>query len=152
MARRMAYSPSAIELQGAPKQFLYELRMFLVATDALQDAAVRSNPRMNNVILESALMHARNLLDFFCGKESEKDDIVASHFVRNPDGTPWTSSKLAFLSSCKTDINKALSHLTYKRVEFKPTWQITRIRREIEDAYADFTVLLPANNRTKWAL
>jgi hypothetical protein len=126
--------------------------MFLVAADALQNAAVRSNTRLKNVILESALIHARNLLDFFCGKESQKDDIIAGHFVRNPDETPWTSAKLAFLSSCKTDINKALSHLTYKRVEFKPTWQITRIRQEIEDAYADFTALLPANDREKWAL
>lgn len=150
MARQMTYRPSAIELQGAPGQFSYELRMFFVATDTLQNAAVQSNPGLKNVILESALIHARNLLDFFCGKESREDNIIADHFVINIDGAPWISSKLTFLSSCKTDINKALSHLTYRRVKFKPTWRITQIRQEIEDAYAEFMALLPVDERSKW--
>lgn len=144
------YRPSAIELQGATKQFLYEFKMFLVAIDACQSHAVQKNLTLNNVMLESALIHARNLLDFFCGKESPKDNVIAGHYVRNPDGTPWVSSKLTFLSSCKADINKALSHLTYSRVKFKPTWRITEIRQEIEDAYAEFTTLLPVNDRSKW--
>lgn len=144
------YQPSSIERQGAIEQFLYEFRMFLVAIDACQDHAVQKNLALNNVVLESALIHARNLLDFFCGKESPKDNVIAGHYVRNPDGTPWTSSRLTFLSSCKADINKALSHLTYSRVKSKPTWQLTQIRQEIKDAYAEFTALLPGNERLKW--
>lgn len=147
---KAAYSPSSNELQGVPDLFLYELRMFRVATDALQDPSAQSNPALKNVILESALIHARNLHDFFSGMNSPKDDIIVGHFVKNSDGTPWKSSKLAFIKSCKNDINKALSHLTYTRVKFKPVWNINRIRQYIEEAYAEFLALLPATERSKW--
>lgn len=148
----MAYSPSPDELQGAPDKFLYELQMFRVATDALQGPSVQSNPALNNVILESALFHARNLHDFFSGMDSPKDDINAGHFVKNSDGTSWKSTKLAFIKSLKGAINKSLSHLTYTRVKIKHSWDISRIRQDIEEAHAEFLALLPENERSKWQI
>jgi len=150
MAKKKAYQASTLELQCAPALFLYELRVFLAATSFLQDPAVQNNPSLKNAILESALLHSRNILDFFCAKESSIDDISAGHFVKNADGTPWTSFKLSFLISCKGDINKSLSHLTYTRVKFKPSWNMTKIRQEIEDAYSEFVTLLPLSERPKW--
>lgn len=144
------YRPSAIELQGAPDPFLYELRMFRIATDALADPSVQSNPALKNVIIESVLIHARNLHDFFSGNESSNDDMIAGHFVRKPNGTAWKSSKLTFIASCKGDINKALSHLTYTRVKFKPAWDIDRIRQDVEKAYVEFLAFLPVTESPKW--
>ncbi|MDP8218795.1 MAG: hypothetical protein P9M03_08725 [Candidatus Theseobacter exili] len=144
------YIPDAIELQGAPDLFLYELRMFRVAMDALTTPSVQGNTTLSNVVLEAALIHARNLYDFFLSKKSPKDNIIAGHFVSNADGTPWKSSKLTFIASCKGDINKALSHLTYTRVKFKPTWNLNLIRGNIEDAYTEFLDLFPIAERHKW--
>ena len=110
----------------------------------------RSNTALKNVIIESALIHARNLYGFFSGKESSFDDIIAGHFVKNSDDTVWKSSKLTFISSRKEDINKALSHLTYTRIKFKPTWDIDRIRQDVEEAYVEFLALLPITENPKW--
>jgi hypothetical protein len=91
-------------------------------------------------LLESALVHARNLLDFFFGVHSPCDDVLACHVV---SGYPAPSAALKYLASCKSDINKTLSHLTYSRVVRKRSWPFHRFRFDIEKAYADFLALLP---------
>ena len=151
MAKKKVYQPSIADLQGAPDKFLYELNMFKISASVLENPAVLGKQLiLKNVILESALVHSRNILDFLCGEESSRDDIIAGHFAKNKDGSPWKSSNLRFLRSCKDDINKALSHLTYTRIKNKPRWNISRIRQEIEDAYNEFLYQLPEQERSKW--
>lgn len=135
------YEPSPNEREEAPEAFKYELEMFRIAFER------RSNEQDNffsNVMLECALLHARNLLEFFTGK-SNKDNIIASHFVNEPPQLPY-------LKSLWNDINKRLSHLTYTRVkaEKKYRWNLSKISDEIEAAYSEFLDFLPEEDRSKW--
>lgn len=141
------YQPSKCERQGAPGAFRYELQMFRFSTQLCElfkdPHSLLFNKYIHDAVLEAALLHARNLLDFFTGKPSLKDDIVASHFVGNPLGLPY-------LESIRNDINKSLSHLTYTRIGAEYKWDLPKIRDEIEAAYNEFLQLLPQKDRAKW--
>lgn len=148
---REPYIPSEAELAGAPQPFLYELRMFRETTDVfIEHSPLITDLTLKRVFLESALVHARNLLDFFTCEPSSKDDILAVHFLTPADERQWRPSGLAHLASRRDDINKALSHLTYTRVNNKPAWPFGQIRVEIEQAYGEFLEELPETDRPKW--
>lgn len=150
MGRRV-YVPTAAELEGAAGPFLYELHMLREATDPfVQHSSLVHDETMRRVFLESALIHARNLLDFFTCEPTPNDDILAAHFICNSDGSPWKPTGLTHLVSRRTDINKALTHLTYTRVANKPGWPFALIRHEIEIAYLEFVERLPEDQRTSW--
>ncbi len=151
MEQKKPYVPCQLELRYAPEKFLYELGMLRASADALSLSSILNGSPLWNIILEAALLHARNLYEFFSRKRCAKDDMLAGHFVKSKDGSFWTSGKLGYLASLKQDINKALSHLTYTRVSKKPCWDVERIRDEIEDAYAEFLALLPESERSNWS-
>jgi hypothetical protein len=145
------FVPNATELAGARGPFLYELEMLRLTTDLfIVQSPVLADPTLKRALLESALVHARNLLDFFTLDPSPSDDILAAHFIAQPDGSSWKPTGLTHLASRRGDINKALSHLTYTRVVHKPGWPFYRIRSEIETAYTEFIAALPESDRTGW--
>jgi len=141
------YAPSECEREGAPRAFKYELQMFRWCVQMFEcfknPCSILLNDGIRNSILETALLHTRNLLDFFAGKPSLKDDIIATHFVGNP-------LKLPYLESLREDINKSLSHLTYTRIRADYRWELPKIKDEIEAAYTEFIKLLPEKDRAKW--
>lgn len=153
MTRHKFYEPSKNELEGAPNKFRYELCMFRESLALLYRLPQPPDQVLHNVYMEAVLLHARNLLDFYTGKETDKDDIRASHFVsrgEHPQDSWWASSLMPYLSGHKEDINKHLSHLTYKRVVEKPEWNWQKISEEIEAAYKEFLDRLPDTDRTVW--
>ena len=142
------YTPSGADIDSAPALFVYEMRMFRGTTDALLSRAPACDDWvLYRALLESALVHARNLLDFFVGAASPRDDVLACHVV-NDYTSP--SAVLEHLASCRSDINKTLSHLTYSRVARKRGWPFLRFRRDLETAYAEFLALLPESERAEW--
>ena len=128
------------ELDGAPRAFLYELTMLHNYVQAYRDIEL-----LRNAVLESALVHTRNLLDFFNSKPIPKNDILACHFVDDPP-------RLTYVEGLKNDINKSLSHLTYSRVEpgKEYVWELDKVQKEIDDAHAKFIQLLPKNKQAEW--
>ena len=147
---RKNYVPNHVEKLEAPKSFLYELNMFRNAIDA-HNLNWR-NPSVqvifDNVTLESLLLHARNLFDFFNGGATDKDDMRAFHFIKGKEF--WQSSKLQYLKTVRPEINKHLSHLTYSRVSRKPRWKWRKIAQEIEEAYKEFLEALPDEDVPQW--
>ncbi len=145
--RKRDYVPSADDNNSAPTLFAYEMQMFRGTTDRILSWIPACNDGIVfRALLEAALVHARNLLDFFMGIPSPDDDILACHVVNNYA----PPSQLKYLASCRSDINKTLSHLTYSRVPRKRSWPLGRFRRAVEMAYIDFLALLPETERTKW--
>ncbi len=144
------YQPSEHERQGAPEAFKYELEMFSYAEEQLSNA----QGDLRNAMIECALLHARNLLDFFTGNQPmmakiDESSIRAGHFVEG--NIWWKSSKLSHLQKRKKDINKALSHLTYDRIGAEYNWNdLSKFREEVEAAYSEFCQLLPCEAPAKW--
>jgi len=124
------------------------MEMLRGTIDALQfSASARHDKVLRCAFLESALVHARNLLDFFLGVPSSHDDVLACHVVKGYTPPPTI---LDYLSSCRSDINKTLSHLTYSRVALKRSWPLQIFRMELDSAYAKFLSLLPESKRAEW--
>ena len=144
------YEPSECERSGAPRAFEYELKMLRFAIE--EHSRVQGQ---TDALLECALLHTRNLLEFFYQKQPpENDNICAGHFVgefaKNKTGNWWKSCRLPYLKSQKVAINKSLSHLTYERIGAEYKWDLAKIKHEVETAYSEFFNLLPEEDRAKW--
>jgi hypothetical protein len=94
------------------------------------------------------LLHTRNLYDFLTGHPTPQDHVLASHFIA--DSGSWTAPELSTIKSCKRDINKARSHITYARVRLKRTWPFAEFLEEIERGFLHFIAALPESERPLW--
>jgi len=93
----------------------------------------------NNALLESFLIHARNLFDFFQDKQYP-DDINYFDF-----GVRKIVIELPFNNGMH-EINKYLAHLTKERIEKeKPKWNRGKIRENINNGLAEFLNNLPVD-------
>lgn len=140
------YVPETATRDAARSMFGYELESFRSATDLLFADPPRE---YHNALLESALVHARNLHDFFCHRPSDCDDVIAAHYLP-ASGAASLPECLDYLKSCQRAINKSLAHLTYHRTEAKPEWDFGLMRYEVETAHAVFLSRLPADERWAW--
>jgi len=111
-----------------------------ISTEEVRDASA---------LVESFLLHARVLRDFFC-REGKGDDVVARHFVSG-----WTQppvSEYSYISDQKQKdrLNKALAHLTTARVRYDSEgkqWDVDKVRCEIERMIDRFLSELPDDRR-----
>jgi hypothetical protein len=116
----------------------YEYTMFMAACDIhARLPAAPSTPgteALRNITLEAALLHARNLRDFF-GTARHKDDIVASDFVR-----PVPRLALPTLRSVtvRRRFNRLLAHASYNRSKIGRCWNLDALHHEITGAWARF--------------
>jgi hypothetical protein len=124
--------------------------MFFASADACKNLNSENETILFNSALEAALLHARNLLDFFTGGPTHKDDIQAAHFITVPGVARWESNKLCLLSSHRDDLNYSISHLTYRRTNGKPQWDLPKIADEIKAAFEEFLGLLPEHEQSRW--
>jgi hypothetical protein len=147
---RAPYIPTDRELRQAPPRVLYELKMFFASTKAFMGLNKNHSAILYNATLEATLLHARNLLDFFTGDPTPKDDIRAAHFLPLAEGGWWRSNKLELLNSFRDDLNYSISHLTYRRTLGKPKWDIAAIAGEVQAAFHEFVSLLPEAEQAKW--
>ena len=150
------------------KKVMYEYSMLVFLHGILQSRAMESyafapgevkyagtgaetddNFRTTYAFLESYLIHARVLHDFFY-KEPIKDDIVAAHFV--PD---WDHLKPPLHAYLATDdrrnrLDKSVAHLTLKRLEYDlgdKRWNIDAIHEAIDQPMRCFEITSPTRKR-----
>lgn len=86
----------------------------------------------NNILLECYLLHARNIIDFLEDEKFENDIKCSDFNVKKIiiDLPP---------SNTKVEINKFLSHITKKRLNWeKPKWDCGKIRNIINDGLQKF--------------
>jgi hypothetical protein len=125
------------QAQDIAPEVLYEWNMFEWCANELQkrpeDYAYR------NCLLESFLMHARVLHDFFMFGPKE-DAVSAQDFLLCP-----------YLSKERRRLQGMVPHLTYRRLDYKRTgqkpWNVTAIIDDITRAWAFFLASLPPERR-----
>lgn len=149
------------ELSEALSHIVYEYNMLIGTASLMNDINIlRNSPNtpLNNIenkfisdynknsILESFIIHARNLIDFFNGKESKKDDDILLRdfnvnkdlykvFVYHPLELEKTEIEKQYDRMCKE-----ISHLTYKRTNnenFKQ-WDLDDIKKIITERFNGF--------------
>ena len=102
--------------------------------------------RAASALVESFLLHARVLRDFFCRSPRPKpDDVIAADFVSG--WVPPADSSYPYLASQKTRLDKALAHLSIARMQYvgdNKTWDLPAIRGELDGIIEQFLQALPA--------
>jgi len=98
----------------------YEVDLFLDLASLIAQGRIGSSDSdaariLNNVVLESAVLHLRNLLEFLYCEKPRLTDVVAADFLDDewttvrPDLTPS-------LEQAQRRSNKELAHLTSNRI------------------------------------
>lgn len=91
----------------------------------IEDAVIR------NALIESMLLHVRNLTEFLV-KEPRVSDMARTDFGTSPVWTPEPPDAAARLIDAWDPINKHLSHLTWERISPSPTeWAYMDIARDV---------------------
>jgi len=88
---------------------------------------------LHDALLESFLVHLRNLIDFFCRPRERATDVVAEDFFDNPSN--WKRNPTSTLEKARERANKELSHLTTGRKEPddpEKVWDIGALFTEID--------------------
>ena len=115
---RVQFSPTPHQKQTILEAFFYEVEQLLDAS-----STKTHNTCLNNALLESTLVHARILLDFYErptrtirheGKQQiEMDDVLAVDY-----GFPARQVEIPPVE--RERLNKDLAHLTYSRADRRP--------------------------------
>lgn len=104
---------------------------------------------ISTAVLDSLLIHARNLHDFFCRQATRKGDVTVGHLLPVQHAN-WHPSGMDTLATSIDSINKLFTHLTYERIDRDVSWHANRLREEIDAAFEQFLALLPESERDFW--
>jgi hypothetical protein len=122
------------QLIDASAALYYEVLVLEATAKALSSQTV-DDPLQARAVIESFLIHSRNLIDFMYPTKPEKDDILAQDFFLDPgDWLRQREAEGAILQTSKRRINKLLSHLTYTRLKTSSEdskWDSVGLRDEI---------------------
>ena len=100
------------------EHFYYEVSMLIFAVRRLFEITRNGRRDQNsiNMALETLLLHARNLREFFYAEMRQKDDARPENFAGDID--KWKRERpeeTDLIKEVRERANKELAHLTYKR-------------------------------------
>jgi hypothetical protein len=104
-----------------------------------------------NSTLESFLMHARNLYDFFfVAPRPKMPDVSVQQFF--DDGETWKPDAIRYcpyLTRERERLNRSIHHLSYDRLNFesKKQWEISTIVSDVTAVWNEFLTRLSPERR-----
>jgi hypothetical protein len=133
-------------LDYSEEHVFYELEMFQAAGQTLLSRQM--NRLVLNAMIESFVIHLRNLIDFFYPDRVQPDDVVAAEFFNGAKEWGRLSNITPKLAACRVRANKELMHLTRKRIAGtspnKP-WKVAELTCEIKHVAKKFTLSASTN-------
>jgi hypothetical protein len=105
-------------LKYADEHITYEIRMFKETAIFCSNNLIIDKKNewvTKNAILESFLIHMRNLIDFLYPKQPKKDDITINDYLSKEVLSLHLPTITNNVSSYRTRANKEIAHLTTKR-------------------------------------
>jgi hypothetical protein len=119
----------------------YEIDMFFGLVGVLSDPSTglgaprpEDVPRLRNIMVESCVMHLRNLVDFLYLDRPQSSDVIAADFFRQ---TEWENLRPAIsgiLDAARVRANKEMAHLTTSRIagaSVEKAWNFVGLAIEI---------------------
>ena len=130
-------------MASAANDLNYEWKMANVAAMALAQAQGANDVWAQNLTLESFLVHARIIRDFFAASGSADDVRVRDFLGFDP------KVRLTLLRShpIRKRLNRRIAHLSYSRSRLKRAWDVRGLLNEINSAMIDFVSLLARRDR-----
>jgi transcriptional regulator with XRE-family HTH domain len=128
---------SVQDLQEGSDHLFYEVWMLYQSMAHLaKSATARYETPLVNALIESFVVHARNLLCVFYGSRQKPDDVLAADFFDDP--AQWEKirpEKTELLEKVARRVGKEMAHLTYARLKVtsqeKP-WAFVEICKDID--------------------
>ncbi len=147
---------SESEMKDAAGLVVYEWEQFLYAfcCSVEWNTGTGRDEYEDNCMKEVFLLHARALRDFYNRrrenlKSYEETDILAEDFF--DESNRWISPAFDYLLTKRTQLNRALAHLSYDRLRYKENgdknWDYRAITSELEGAFKAFLKALPEERR-----
>lgn len=102
------------ELVETSKHLAYELQMFLATTQMMIIGIPNDQVDLKNAVLESFLIHLRNLIHFFYASKPSQDDVFVQDFFE-PSTPMVIPAKSSTLETAQKRANKEIAHFTYTR-------------------------------------
>ncbi len=128
--------PTDPQLQLLAEDVGYELWMAAAVARMGATGALASEPlalvAVNNALLETTMLHVRNVDTFLRSTDSAEDDVIALHYVSTWPCTPVLTKDEA------ADLNKRLMHLSQQRVRLNATWDRPGFVRRTLDTFKTF--------------
>jgi hypothetical protein len=125
-------------LASAADDLNYEWKMARISAAALARASLAGSVWAQNIALESFLIHARVIRDFFASSGSD-NDVLATDFLGS---VPRVKLPLLRSHSIRTRLNRRIAHLSFSRSRLKRAWNVRQLLNEINGAMNHFLVLL----------
>jgi|GEM_PF-2317965 len=135
--------PDGDTLKKAFQHVRYEAWMLKQTSRMLPSFPNLQEP-CDRAVLESFVIHTRNLLDFLYKGEG-KNYIAAEHFINADVWRAQRPKQTRLLRDAYKRANNDVAHLTYTRLENSKSdnpWPIPEITKEILEAYAVFEKLV----------
>ena len=117
------------------EHLFYEIRMLYGVSEVLLKGV--NDFCIHNALLESYVIHASIILDFFYQPQDTTDDARAAHYMN--DVRKWKKILPAHdpvFSKFHKKRNKEVVHLSYKRLEVKPEekkWGVAAMTEKIKN-------------------
>lgn len=125
-------------LEYSGEHVYYEVEMFLWLIEIFQGLASPRNAQENvvkNALIESFAIHVRNLIAFFYHGRVEADDVMAEHFVDDPERWRRLLPPLSEnLKRARERAHKEVAHLTTARIAGAPpekAWPALELKEEM---------------------
>jgi hypothetical protein len=144
----------------AEEHLQYEVEMLTWSAGILASLVQRKNLNplpwaINNGLLNTFAIHARNLTDFLYSRSKGKDsptDIIIQDYVDMEDITGHLIPISPILEEVKIKANKQVAHLTMERINYEKLgkqWNFIEILRQIKGAFASITPYIPSQKMSK---
>lgn len=144
---------SDTELNVALNALQYSIRMLNNCSEALSSKRY-SEQWLQSAILESFLIHARELLEFFNpSARVHRETAIASDFFQGTNNESWVAPKeSAELVTDHRDLHTFLAHLSYGRSQQEKQWELRRISHELAEMMENFRhALEKKESRTRFS-
>jgi len=152
-----------LKFQKSAEKIDYEINMINELGNCYKQFGSKE---INDAILESFLLHVRNIYNFLTKKKDNKKyldrdgqpkEVLAIHYFEND--SKWKNKIERIFRYCKenysskneqlTQINDHLAHITYSRIHEKIKWDCESILNDVKNAWETFLDELDSDRR-KW--
>lgn len=129
-------------LRSGAGAVFYEWKTAQDSANLAIEAKKKNDQASLNAALESLLLHARSIREFF--RASGRDnDILAKDFLGAA-----VRVRMPYLRRNRTRLDRRIAHLTYSRSRMASLWDVDRIMIEIDDSMNRFVRRLESVHRS----
>ncbi len=138
------------KLKAICEHLNYEFWMFFELARIQSGRGFSTNEQIKNALLESFIIHFRNVVDFLYSPNNLKsDDVSANQFF--DDQNNWPKIRLPLsprIRDARSRIGKEVAHLTYTRLLIphnKKSWPFLLLAQDVQKVWVQFLKVVPSS-------